>query len=108
MLESVSLILAMNTNDSKQIYTECAKILGEWPMVEACLEKKYVLTLFQAMAIAKANIETAEEILMCITRRTHPHHAERFAAQEAAHDNLRLYRQYYDMYMFALRVFLFE
>jgi len=89
-------------------YREGAAILGEWPMVEACLhtERADVITLFDSLAKAKEALDHAEEVLMCITRRTHPVGQIRWAAESAASEVVIDCHKKYDDLLLALRILL--
>jgi len=91
-------------------YTEAAAILGEWPMVEACLHTnraELVIGLFDSVAKAKEALDHAEEVLMCITRRTHPVGQIRWAAESAASEVVIDCRRRYNAQILALRIMLF-
>lgn len=91
-------------------YTEAAAILGEWPMVEACLHTnraELVIGLFDSVAKAKEALDKAEEVLMCITRRTHPVGRIRWAAESAANEVVIDCRRRYNAQILALRIMLF-
>jgi hypothetical protein len=91
-------------------YAEAAAILGEWPMVEACLHTdraELVIGLFDSVAKAKEALDKAEEVLMCITRRTHPVGRIRWAAESAANEVVIDCRRRYNAQILALRIMLF-
>ena len=89
-------------------YREGAAILGEWPMVEACLQtnREEVITLFDSLAKAKVEWDKAEEDRMCITRRTHPVARIRWDAESKANDIQFVCRKKYDDLLLALRILL--
>jgi len=90
-------------------YREGAAILGQWPMVEACLQTDRgdaVMTLFDSLAKAKAAWNAADEALMCITRRTHPVARIRWDAESKANDVVLSCRKKYDDLLLALRILL--
>ena len=96
--------------DLTRKYKEAAAILGEWPMVEACLHTEraeLVIGLFDSVAKAKEAWNKAEEVLMCITRRTHPVGQIRWAAESAANEVLIDCRRRYNAQILALRILLF-
>ena len=90
-------------------YKEGAKIVGEWPMVEACLQTpraKEVITLFEAMSKSKAAWDAADLEAMCITRRTHPIQKLRWLAEAEANDKVLTHRIRYNEELLALRILL--
>jgi len=96
--------------DLTRKYTEAAVILGEWPMVEACLHTnraELAIGLFDSVAKAKQALDHAEEVLMCITRRTHPVGRIRWAAESDANEVVIDCRRRYNAQILALRIMLF-
>ena len=89
-------------------YREGAAILGEWPMVEACLHtnREEVITLFDSLAKTKVEWDKAEEDRMSITRRTHPVARIRLDAESKANDVLFVCHKKYDDLLLALRILL--
>ena len=63
---------------------------------------EHVKALFEARAQAQADWENAEEILICITRRTHPNHVLRSAAEETASNTVHKHRFLYEALHLAL------
>jgi hypothetical protein len=90
-------------------YREGEAILGEWPMVEACLHTNRadeVITLFDSLAKAKEALDKAEEDQLCITRRTHPVARIRWDAESKANDVRFVCQKKYDDLLLAMRILL--
>jgi hypothetical protein len=95
--------------DLARKYREGVEVLGEWPMVEACLQTDRadpILAIFDLAAKAKAALNTAQEVAICITRRTHPVAATRFAALNTAEEVVEEKRAQYNAHLLALRILL--
>jgi len=95
--------------DLARKYREGVEVLGEWPMVEACLQTDRadaILTIFESAAKAKTALNTAQEVAICITRRTHPVAATRFAALNTAEEVVEEKRAQYNALLLSLRILL--
>ena len=66
-----------------------------------------MIGLFDSVAKAKEAWNKAEEVLICITRRTHPVGRIRWAAESAANEVAIDCRRRYNAQILALRIMLF-